>query len=85
MRIGLTPKSNSKNYKHPDRIYLTDDPDGVKHSFRYTDMGNGDIKRDYIVLEIDSEGLKLYKDPNFSPTGFYTQDNIHSSKIKNLE
>lgn len=81
-KVGLSPKSNHRLSNHPDRVYLTVDPNKILISFLNLDKLYGK-NVEYEILEIDNSGsdnIELYYDPNFDD-GFYTYDNIHPDKI----
>lgn len=83
LKDGLCPKSNSRVSYHPDRVYLTTDPDLIIKSFNKVNLLKGYENEDFVILEIDNsdDKLDLYIDPNFDD-GVYTYDNIRPEKIK---
>ena len=77
-KIGLVPKSQSKNSTHPDRIYLTEDKEIAKNLAQ--NFANMEYKNDhnYVLLEIDMTKLpnvKLHRDPHIQNC-FFVNENI---------
>lgn len=99
LKYGLQPKEKSKLTLHPDRIYLCSSKKDCEKLINqmklYYDMekdrnmyslGNKKYKKDTdpVIFEIDnSDGLELYKDPNFIG-GYFTIDNILPDKISKV-
>jgi hypothetical protein len=78
LKNGLIPKSRSKKTYHPDRIYLSDNPqsllDIIPEFALTTDILDWSIIEVYTGF-IDMY-LQLYKDQNFKERGFYTLNTI---------
>jgi hypothetical protein len=73
---------NKPSDQEPKAIYLTSDIHGaVLLTKRLSEAKK--IKTDWVILEINSTNLKLYKDPySVKEAGIYTYDNIPKELIK---
>jgi hypothetical protein len=79
LKIGLSPRSRSKRGFHPERVYLASSLKDLEKIIPLLGKTEGD--RNYTVFKINTEEVpgnyfKLYTDPNFTDTGFYTVNNI---------
>jgi len=90
LKKGIIPKDKSKKTIHPNRIYLSDTIQGCinlipQMNVYYSELKyknrNLKINSDWIIYEIDTKSIILYKDPNYI-NGYYTTNNIPPNKIK---
>lgn len=89
LKLGLSPRSESKMAKHPERIYFALDIRDVSvlsdhmNQLRF-EQGLPQLK--FVTLVIDTEafrrpGIRVYTDPAF-PEGVFTLSNIAPQYIK---
>ena len=77
---GIVPKSYSKLTYHPERIYLTD---SIVAAIEFADK----IKKKeeiYVILGIKTDlvpNMKIYDDPNYKLSGYYTLNNISPNAL----
>jgi len=99
-RNGLTPRTNNKLFRYPDRIYFFlnepyyDDLQNIIQQFYKEDLKKARENKNYIpysdtytLLSIDTEMVKncnFYYDPNLFDA-IYTKDNIPSQAIDIVE
>jgi len=94
LKIGLTPRSKSKESWHPERIYVVTNKAAL--SKLGADLSRSEGKRTArpVILKIDAKSLpdnvKFYVDPNFwvagtRHKGYFTHANIPPSAIKDVE
>lgn len=91
LKQGLTPRSEGKINKHPDRIYLATSPEcvfGLLGSNEFTSNTNTlnktiDDNHNYVILEIKLNSWCPYKffSDQQCPDAVYTKDNIHPKYI----
>jgi hypothetical protein len=75
LKIGLIPKHKDKQAYHPDRVYLTDEPElawGLKNEFERIDGWKCEI----LKIMTKNLNIKLYSDVDARNNGFYTLENI---------
>lgn len=86
LKNGLSPKSNNKLSRHPERIYLSDSIDNAVAFGKYLiqkEEKNDYYNIGYCIFSIDSIGIgKLYSDINFRNGGYYVLNNIKPEYIK---
>lgn len=91
LKLGLTPKSNNRLTKHPERVYVANSKDAavtIAWQFKHLD------KKEYALLKIDTSKLlrttRFYWDANFmnfggkTPLGLYTMSNIPPAALERL-
>ncbi len=77
---GLLP--NKVNINEPNAVFMTESIYGAIILTR-TLFKNKKIKDDYVLLQINTKDLKLFKDPfSIKESGVYTYDDIPPNKIK---
>lgn len=84
LRVGLSPRADSKLSRHPERVYLTDSIDMAISFGRYLaqQTGNDWYRDGYCIFSVDGAGVpKLYSDVNLRRGGFYTVANISPRHI----
>jgi hypothetical protein len=86
-KIGLAPKSRSKNSYHPDRVYLTKDENSAENLVQkfYKLI----FLKEWVLLKITTDDIpgeyfRLYYDPNYKQ-GFYTMNNIPPQAIEKIK
>ena len=96
LQNGLTPKTNNKKFKYPDRVYFflhepsIDDCLFLMKQFHFEESKNKKVKQyfgTYTLLAIDTEQIKNV-DFAYDPNAFeciYTYDNIPPSAIEIVE
>lgn len=87
LKNGLTPRTENKVTKHPERIYLTDKLHiAVNFGEKLFDIKNKD-REPYVVFKIDAKkfNIHLYQDINLLAGGYYTIDNIPNYRITKLD
>lgn len=87
-KIGLTPKTQSKQTYHPDRVYLTTNVSDLERLMKQlynTNKQNDKYKNEYSLLKINNVyNLKLFKDTNYDG-GVYTLENIKPDNVIEVE
>ena len=89
LKIGLTPKTNSKIANHPDRIYLltinnNEIIEQLIHELFMSNTLDYKYKKEYVLLRIyipNTPPLRLFRDSE-TEGGVYSIDNIKPEKIK---
>jgi hypothetical protein len=87
-KIGLVPKSQSKNSYHPERIYFVKEEKYAQKIAKEFSNLEYTFEHNYVLLEINVNAInniKLYEDPNFKELdnvyGYFTFDNIPPNAI----
>lgn len=87
LKNGLSPKTNNRKNKHPERIYfdfLLNNSINTANSLIKNDILKNKEKLEYCILEINTNDIiKVYKDPHSK--GCYTYDNIKPNNIIDLK
>lgn len=88
LKIGLSPRTQSKETYHPERVYLALSRDSAVYLANRFSKGdgfeNGGNKKSYSLLEIDTRSIpkiKFHNDVNFINEGVYTTQNIPPAAV----
>jgi hypothetical protein len=87
-KIGLSPKSQSKQSYHPERVYLTYNVDDMESLLKKLFLNNKQdygYKKYYSILEVDiPNDIKLYVDNGYKG-GVFTLNNINVKNVDEIE
>jgi hypothetical protein len=80
---GLIPKTIDKKSWHPERVYLCKDIKTAEHIiYNFINYDKTLNIKDFVILKINNIGnIKIFPDPNDTPGGYYTYDNISPKNI----